>query len=94
MAESSGRAGKSSGSGAGKGAVSAEQVRSGEGGRGQPGRARRRRERRAACGCCGPHSSPALGAAHGGEGRGRRQPSPAGEWARWELKAAPPWGVG
>lgn len=42
MAESSGRAGKSSGSGAGKGAVSAEQVRRGEREGGQPGWVRSR----------------------------------------------------
>lgn len=47
MAESSGRAGKSCGSGAGKGAVSAEQVRRGGGGGGRPGRVRRRCEQRA-----------------------------------------------
>lgn len=46
MAESSGRAGKSGGSGAGKGAVSAEQVRSGEPEGGQQGRVQNRCEER------------------------------------------------
>lgn len=81
MAESSGRAGKSCGSGAGKGAVSAEQVGRGGGGGGRPGRARRRCEERA---------RPRLSAASGrGEGRGRRQPGPAGERAGWGVEAAP-----
>lgn len=46
MAENGGRAGKSSGSGTGKGAVSAEQVRTRERAVGQAGWVQSRRERR------------------------------------------------
>jgi hypothetical protein len=67
MADSSGRVGKSGGSGAGKGAVSAEQVRSRERTR-HPGRCRIRVEDKI-CGSKGPLvlSTVSMGT-HGGEG--------------------------
>lgn len=93
MAESGGRAGKSGGSGAGKGAVSAEQVRAEK----AEGGGRRRPEDMREEGA--PRLLPAFApgprsvAAHRG-GSWEKAAEPAGERAGWEAKAAPPRGVG
>lgn len=73
MAESSGRLGRGSGSGTGKGAVSADQVRSAEGAGGP--RAQRRREQ-------GPHRGP-------GRGRPGAAAEPAGRVGGGAGRATP-----